>query len=328
MLKDIGTKFSSISKILSLPVLILLGIGVGILIGRKRGIPFIMTEGEYSIGIYTGKSPFELKSPAEVTNPVLTAEDVTDVNALFVADPFMVKEKGVWYMFFEVLNQESFHGDIGLAVSNDGFNWKYEQIVLDENHHLSYPYVFKWNDEYYMVPESQKAYAVQLYKASDFPTEWSFVKNLLVGNYNDSSIFVYDDRWWMLTSDRMDMLRLFHAEDLFGLWIEHPESPVVFRDKNVALSAGRVLLEKKRLYRFAQDCEPEYGYMVRAFEITELTTETYREKAVPENPILKPSGRGWNAEKMHHVDLHKIEEKKWIASVDGNARYLRFGIDY
>jgi len=35
-----------------------------------------------------------------------------------------------------------------------------------------------------------------------------------------------------------------------------------------------------------------------------------------ETPIVTRSGKGWNAAGMHHVDLHKIEDK-WIGAVDG-----------
>ena len=42
----------------------------------------------WSIGIYTGDSPFQLRAPANKPNPVLSQTDVTDVSAEFVADPF------------------------------------------------------------------------------------------------------------------------------------------------------------------------------------------------------------------------------------------------
>ena len=72
---------------------------------------------------------FNVKSPGNITNPVLTAEDVTDVSATFVADPFLLYDNDTWYMFFEVMSN---HGDIGLATSLDGFNWIYKQIVIIE----------------------------------------------------------------------------------------------------------------------------------------------------------------------------------------------------
>ena len=47
---------------------------------------------------------------------------------------------------------------------------------------MSYPQVFKWGDEFYMVPETVAAYEVRLYKALEFPFKWVFVKTLMKGN--------------------------------------------------------------------------------------------------------------------------------------------------
>src|SRR5262245_46202668 len=117
----------------------------------------------WSIGIYTGDSSFQLR--ARPNNPVLTNTDVTDVQAEFVADPFMLHADGRWYMFFEVLDRETQLGVIALATSDDTVNWNYEQVVLAEPFHLSYPYVFEWQGERYMIPETLGASAVCLYKA-------------------------------------------------------------------------------------------------------------------------------------------------------------------
>ena len=202
----------------------------GVHVGKSRGIPFVREQQEWSIGIYMGESPFDFVSPGNITNPVLTAKEVTDVPADFVADPFMIKENSTWYMFFEVMNSQTHQGDIGLAISSDELNWTYKQIVLDELFHLSYPYVFKWKNEYYMIPESHQVNSVRLYKAVDFPKKWSFVRTLLYGDYVDSSIFRHDGRWWIFTeSSRGDnnTLRLYYADDLTEPWIEHPKSPII-----------------------------------------------------------------------------------------------------
>ena len=59
----------------------------------------ISRENIWAIGIYQGSSPFHFSDPAEIENPVITASDVTDVKALFVADPFLFRDNGGWYMF-------------------------------------------------------------------------------------------------------------------------------------------------------------------------------------------------------------------------------------
>ena len=79
-----------------------------------------------------------------------------------------------------------------------------------------------------------------------------------------------------------------------------------------------MLVHDNRLYRFAQDDDPSYGIQVFAFEITELTEQTYVEKIVSEKPVVSMTGHGWNAAGMHHVDLHQTEDK-WIAVVDGKS---------
>jgi len=243
----------------------------------------------------------------------------------------MIKDNSTWYMFFEVMNTLTKQGDIGLAISNDGINWSYKQIVLDEPFHLSYPYIFKWNDEFYIIPESYQENSIRLYKAVNFPLQWSFVGVLLYGNYVDPSIFYYDGKWWIFAEANPkgdDILRLFYADDLMGPWAEHPKSPVIRGDANIARPGGRVLIFDAQIIRYTQDDDPDYGNQVRAFEITELTTITYEEKEATENPILKASGTGWNGKGMHNIDPHQIEENKWIACVDGFHTFLVFGLKY
>jgi len=286
----------------------------------------------WSIGIYIGEDPFDLVSPESVSNPVLTGNSVTDVQAKFVADPFMICENGTWYMFFEVMNANTHQGDIGLATSNDGLNWTYSHIVLDEPFHLSYPYTFKWGNEYYMIPESYQANSIRLYKAVNFPAQWSFVGTLLNGNMVDPSVFHYDSKWWLFTEtnpEGNDILSLYYADGLTGPWVEHPESPIIEGNANIARPGGRVITFDNRVVRYAQDDEPSYGNQVRAFEITELTATNYQEHELNESPILKQSGTGWNADGMHNIDPHRTQNG-WIACVDGfrvGSWHLAFGWD-
>jgi hypothetical protein len=278
----------------------------------------------WSIGIYTGPSPFTLAPAAgrsRTSAPALTAADVRDVPAAFVADPFMMRHEQRWWMFFEVLNQQTGRGEIGLASSRDGSSWRYEQIVLALPFHLSYPYVFRWRRDHFLVPEALGSGGVQLFRASSFPEAWEHVSTLLPVAGADPSPFRFGGRWWMFvctTPHTHDTLNLYHAERLTGPWHEHPRRPVVAGDRRRARPAGRVLVWRQRVVRFAQDCEPAYGTRVRAFSISALTPTDYREEEVAGSPILRPTGEGWNAARMHHVDAHRLAGAGWIACVDGH----------
>ncbi|HEY1526975.1 MAG TPA: hypothetical protein VGH51_12110 [Candidatus Angelobacter sp.] len=273
----------------------------------------------WSIAMYAGTSPLRLGPAPGAVNPVISAASVTDVPARFVADPFMVQADGLWHMFFEVLNNHSNKGDIGRATSRDGLTWHYERIVLQEPFHLSYPYVFRWNDDFYMTLETLGANAVRLYRAAPFPDRWILVKDMIPGPHADPSIFQHQGKWWLFTCPtphKHDRLALYSAADPLANWTEHPSSPIISGNKSIARPGGRVLDYDDGLLRFTQDCYPTYGKQVRAFEITELTSTTYKEHEVAESPVLVPDGNSWNVSGMHHVDAHRVEGS-WLACVDG-----------
>jgi len=271
---------------------------------------------EYCVGIYTGTCPWILTPGA--SNPVLSCADVTDVPGLFTADPFMIQKDGTWYLFTEVFNGLTHQGDIGVATSPDGFKWKYQQIVLDEPFHLSYPCVFEWQNQYYMVPESYEANAIRLYKADPFPTHWTFVTNIVAGQFVDSTPFHYKDMWYIFAGRLQNsILHLFYSPKLEGPWVEHPKSPVVNGNLHHARAGGHVIEADGRVFRYTQDCGEEYGTGLRVFEITKLTTTEYEEHEMPTSPVLWASGHGWNADGMHQCDVHPRPGGGWFACVDG-----------
>lgn len=284
----------------------------------------------YSIGIYAGASPLALAPVAAAANPVLTRDSVTGVLTTFVADPFMIRVDGTWYLFFEAMawRPRARRGEIAYATSRDGLHWSFRRTVLAEPFHLSYPYVFRLGSDFFMVPESCAAGAVRLYRADPFPDRWTLVKELLRGPVLlDNSLFDHDGRWWMLTQTapaaRGDTLRLFHAPAVTGPWREHPASPIVRGDARIARPAGRVLSTPSGLLRFAQDCRADYGMSVQALEITRLTPTEYQEVEVAGDAVLRGSGHGWNRVGMHHVDAHQLEDGSWLACVDGWCNRVR-----
>jgi hypothetical protein len=276
----------------------------------------------WAISIYEGSSPFELHPPADIKNPVITAEDVTDIKARFVADPFMIKGQNGYYLFFEVLNNKRNIGEIGYAFSSDGQKWQYRNIIIRERFHLSYPYVFYWEDNYYLIPECKNSGGVQLYRATNFPEQWKRIGTLInKKNSNsaiiDPSIIRHGNLWYLFSYGKNKSLYLFTSETLPGPWKEHPKSPLVTESSQYARPGGRVIDYEGFIYRYAQDEIPLYGSRVWAFRITELTEKTYREEPVSDQPIVQPGKEWWNRDGMHHVDPHKNFSGGWFAFVDG-----------
>lgn len=281
----------------------------------------------WSIHIYTGQPPCDFEPHPRIDSvPVLSADDVSDVPAEFVADPFMLCEDEQWYMFFEVLNTATAQGDIGLATSSDGLSWQYQHIVLDEPFHLSYPYVFKWNGSFYMIPETRDADSIRLYRADTFPHTWSLAATLMTGNFLDPSIIFKDNRWWLFALQDDEALVLYHAQELAGPWIAHPANPLVLHDKNIDRPGGRIIIDNGLLIRYAQDGDPDYGNALRAFQVDLMDTAQFFQHEITDRPILEASGSGWNALGMHHIDPHQLPDGSWLACVDGKTSTTVFDL--
>jgi len=286
----------------------------------------------WSIGLYKmlwKNNRFNFLEPKEIRNPILTAGDIKDRKAEFVADPFLIYEKGIYYIFFEVCGNSK--ENIGLAISKDGYEWEYQKIVLDEPFNVAYPCIFRWSDKYYMTPETYKTNSVRLYKAVEFPFKWKFVKTLVERkDFADPTILLHENKLWLFVSEATSVnLYLYYADTLEGTWEEHPMSPVIKNDPTKARPGGNAISIDNRLIRIAQNDYPYYGNSIRAFEIIKLNHGDYEECELKDSPLLAASGTGWNKDGMHQLSTYKINENEFLACVDGKRHkkkyYLKIG---
>ncbi|MZQ85524.1 family 43 glycosylhydrolase [Paenibacillus sp. 5J-6] len=256
----------------------------------------------------------------DFTSPTLQCTDVTDVEAEFVADPFVVSNGLNYYLFFEVLNKQSERGEIAVAVSADGEKWQYDRVVLKENFHLSYPYVFAHENDYYMLPESSEAGGVFLYKSNQFPYNWERGKQLLAGSFVDPTLFHHNQKWWMFVGSKDGRnLYLFYSDRIDGEWVEHPYNPIVRNNSHISRPAGKVVSHEGDIYRFTQDGVPSYGKLVKAARITKLSETEYEEEVIEQDQLTGSDQEGsWRKDGMHHIDHLQTEDNKWLIAVDGH----------
>jgi hypothetical protein len=286
---------------------------------------WIDRQSDWSISIYEGANVRELQPSLVASNPVLSRRDITDTLGSFVADPFMIRDRDNWLMFFEIFNHKQQRGEIAFASSKDGYSWDYQHIILSEDFHLSYPYVFQFESNWYMIPESCAAKSVRLYKATKFPEQWEFVSEILVGRrFVDASILNFNDVWWLFVGvesadgEPCNTMRLYYADRLDGDWVEHPMSPIVKDSLEISRPAGRMRQLDDLLIRFAQDCTVTYGHNVRAIQIERLTKDEYLESQIQSNDayLFELGTMPHNHIGMHHIDFIALDVNRCIAYVD------------
>lgn len=232
----------------------------------------------------------------------------------FWADPFVVRQGDRWWMFFEELVFSNPVGRIAAWEMGPKGPIGDAAVVLERPYHLSYPFVFRWEGEWYMLPESQAALRLELYRATDFPLQWE-LDRVLLDPFDgvDATLHQHTDGRWYLFASIADVgithdeeLHLFVADTPFGPFAPHPENPLV-ADVRRARMAGRLFHHGNRLIRPAQCCAPIYGSGITMHVVDELSPTTYRERPVQQ---LGPT---WDP---RFLGLHTINAQDGLSVID------------
>lgn len=222
------------------------------------------------------------------------------------ADPFLFEKEGRVFLFFENWPSISSCGKIAVAeLDAEGKLCGDPVNILTDTTHFSYPFVFEYDDQIWMLPENSASGSLQLYKCADFPHVWKPDKILMKGTrYADPTLFEHDGRWWLFLTLGTGLygvntnLFLFSADSpLSDSWLAHPQNPIV-SGFHCSRPAGRIRKEEGRILRPSQDCFKRYGNGLRINEITDLSMKKYSERPVR---ALYP----WNESVIgiHHVEI-------------------------
>ena len=179
-------------------------------------------------------------------------------------------------------------GHISVLTVDSQCNYDEAVPVIKHPYHMSYPFIFNYRDEMYMIPETGESGTIQLYRCVNFPYQWEFVKNLMEDVFAvDTNVMEVDGRWWMFTTiresdhtDCLDQLQIFHADSpLSDQWQPHVNNPVS-RDVRTARLAGEFFQHDGKLLRPSQNGSYHYGWGMKISEVVQLDEDEYIEKEV------------------------------------------------
>lgn len=251
--------------------------------------------------------------------PIITAENIFNHDVAFVADPFRIVANGNTYVFAESWSRSNKRGQIAAFHLNDSSQVIDSSTVLDEPFHLSYPCVFKYREEYYMLPEAWESGQLILYKARTFPWKWDRFKVLFEADYADPQIFFHENVWYIfLNTDPLINANasIFWSESLLGSWLPHPQNPIFRDDPFRSRSAGPIFRHRGRIFRFSQDCHKLYGQSVFASEIIALSPSSINIRSIGQIEMIRPK---WAKSAFHHLDVF-FENGAYYALFDGYTK--------
>ncbi len=210
----------------------------------------------------------------------------------FWADPFVAPHGDGWVVVFEEKLYAERNARISaLEIDRDGVVGA-SYPVLERDYHLSYPFLFRWNDTWWMIPESSRNRTIDLWRATEFPRRWTLERTLIADlSAVDATLIEHAGRWWMFCNigepgaSKDDELHLFHAEAPLGPWTPHPQNPIK-SDIRGARPAGRPFWTDGAWHRPAQDSSAGYGSSLVLQRIDRLDERGYAES---EHARLAPS---------------------------------------
>tara|TARA_B100001996_G_C18604739_1_gene571328 strand:- start:599 stop:1231 length:633 start_codon:yes stop_codon:yes gene_type:complete len=183
-------------------------------------------------------------------------------------------------------------------------------VALEENFHLSFPYIFQYEGKQYLLPETSKNKDIRIYECINFPLKWK-LKKILMKEVNalDNMIFKYDNLWWLFSNlckfddDKSSSeLSIYYSENgpLTDEWIPHKKNPVI-TNADLSRNAG-LIFDEKSTFRVSQSPNfMDYGNKFQINKIINLDLENYNEEAFHKvSPLFKENLTG-----THHISSNK-----------------------
>lgn len=236
------------------------------------------------------------------------ATKINNPKGRFFADPFIVSYNNKNIIFLEDYSYKEKKAVISAVeiISNKAYNIL--GSVIKEDFHLSYPYVFEFENELYMIPESSGNKSIRLYKCVNFPLSWEYQHNL-ISNIDavDTTIHFIDGKYWLLTNNNYNttehnsILECYYADSpLSKQWQPHSKNPIMFQ--NGGRNGGYVLSKEKNILISQKYAYDRYGKSLEIREIKSLTKDDFEfDKIMDVDPNFDSKLIG-----LHHLSSNKF----------------------
>lgn len=181
------------------------------------------------------------------------------------ADPFLFDYEGKTYLFAEFFSYDIGRGVLVYAVYDDEKDCFSDfKEIIREDYHLSYPFVFTGNDgNIYMMPESNEANELYLYRAVSFPAKWEKHKVILDSiKVVDTTPFEYNDKHYAFSLELDDNMLLLEFDSDYSI----KDKTHLSNDMSFARAGGRVFDHNGKQIYVAQDCKEDYGKAINLIE--------------------------------------------------------------
>ena len=181
---------------------------------------------------------------------VLPFRVIKNSKRYWAADPFVFSYNNKTYIFAELYDYLRCRGVIGYCELSEKRTVKWKPVII-EPHHLSFPYIYTSGESVYIMPESNYANELCLYRAIAFPDRWKKIKVLRSDSQFADTVLLSDE--YALTYNVANST----APELWLLDLDNgKDRKINLPNVELRRPAGKVL---KDSIRCAQNCTADYG---------------------------------------------------------------------
>ena len=181
---------------------------------------------------------YKFKNDCSVEKSIFRYKKLSPPKGFDWADPFIIRENKKFYLFFEEIKIGSGNGHISLFKFDEKGKLLNEKPVkiIDEEYHLSYPFIFKEGMNYYMLPESADSNELWLYRCEEFPERWKKCQKIFSNKQiYDASLYYHEEYWYLFGTEKLSeggnrdqYLHIYYSKELASeVWTQHPLNPLV-----------------------------------------------------------------------------------------------------
>ncbi|TSA28019.1 MAG: hypothetical protein D4R67_05010 [Bacteroidetes bacterium] len=236
----------------------------------------------------------------------------------FVADPFLLEIDGRSTVFFEYYSYRRSKGELySMDICDMQSFPKQIRKALQTENHSSFPFVFSFQGEYFLIPETHQDNRIVLYSLNHDTGQFGYNRTLVDHMSGvDPVILHYQNKWWLFFT-RKDLpsvhLYIYYSQSLFDKFISHSNNPVK-TDIRSSRPAGSFIRMDGWLIRPAQDCSWHYGARIVLNHVLKLSPFDFQEEKYL---TVCPKGN------YYSEGLHTINGNDRITIIDGKEfRFL------
>lgn len=210
----------------------------------------------------------------------------------YYADGFIVKEQSRQLLVFEDYSYRRRKATLsGVWYNERDYSFSAPFTLLNEDWHLSYPFLFRDGNQLWCIPESLQQNSIMLYRYDEATNRFLYHSTLIEGvAAADPTLVLHQHHYYLFfTSGRATNteLQIWHSASLSGPFEPHELNPVKANISN-ARPAGPFFSVDGKLFRPAQDCSRTYGGRVIINEVKLLTESEFLE--LPVTSLNPPGG--------------------------------------